>query len=338
MMTLSTGRLSTGWIGAAAALTLGLTEAPAARADLQIGATAQVVNSVTGTLATTRQTQVLRAGIDVFQNETISTANASASRVVFQDQTQLSIGPVSEVVLDKFVFDPNPAASVVAVSVAKGVARFSTGILPKPDYQIRTPSCTIGVRGTVLTTIVSQEKSSWVSVEEGAATVSAQGVTVTVNAGQTTFVAFGQPPTPPTTSTAPPAITTQMDALLLITNPTAPPPAAPPPAGPPPAGPPSGNPNPPGGYYPPGGPYPQGGSYVPTGPYPSGGYYGSAPGYGGPGFGGELGGGSRGGGYGGGNLGGGSYGGGNSGGGSYGGGNTGGGSYGGGSGSGGRGR
>src|SRR5580704_2285703 len=112
-MTLSTGRFSTWWICAAAALTLGLAEAPVAWADLQIGATAQVVNSVTGTLATTRQTQILRAGIDVFQ-----------------DQTQLSIGPVSEVVLDKFVFDPNPAASVVAVSVAKGVARFSTGILP----------------------------------------------------------------------------------------------------------------------------------------------------------------------------------------------------------------
>jgi hypothetical protein len=319
-MTLSTGRFSTRWICAAAALTLGLAEAPVAWADLQIGATAQVVNSVTGTLATTRQTQILRAGIDVFQNETINTANASASRVVFQDQTQLSIGPVSEVVLDKFVFDPNPAASVVAVSVAKGVARFSTGILPKPDYQIRTPSCTIGVRGTVLTTIVSQEKSSWVSVEEGAATVSAQGVTVTVNAGQTTFVAFGQPPTPPTTSTAPPAITTQMDALLLITNPTAPPPAASPPAGPPP-----GNPYSPGGSYPQGGTYPQGGSYEPTGPYPSGGYYGSTPGFGGPGFGGEFGGGSRGGGYGGGGYGGGNYGGGNLGSGGYGGGSYGGG-------------
>jgi hypothetical protein len=329
-MTRSIGRLSTGWIGVATALTFGLIEAPAARADLQIGAAAQVVNSVTGTLATTRQTQVLRAGIDVFQNETISTANASASRVVFQDRTQLSIGPVSEVVLDKFVFDPNPAASVVAVSVAKGVARFSTGILPKPDYQIRTPSCSIGVRGTVLTTIVSQEKSSWVSVEEGAAAVSAQGVTVTVNAGQTTFVAFGQPPTPPTTSTAPPTIITQMDALLLVTNPTPPPPAAPPPTAPPPAGP-----YPPGDSYPPGEPYPQGGSYVPTGPYPSGGYYGTTPGFGGPGYGGGFGGGSRGG-YGGGGYGGGSYGGGNTGGGNYGGGNIGGG--GGGYGGGGRGR
>jgi FecR protein len=321
-MTLSTGFTRRSF--AAATLALGLAISPAAWADLQIGSTAQVVNSVTGTLASTRQTQVLRAGIDVFQNETIATANASASRVVFQDRTQLSIGPVSEVVLDRFVFDPNPSASAVAVSIGKGVMRFSTGVLPKPDYQIHTPSCSIGVRGTVFTTIVGQDRSSWVSVEEGATAVSAQGVTVTVNAGQTTFVAFGQPPTQPTTSTAPPAITTQMDALLLITQPTAPPPA-PPPANPP-----------PGGSYPPSGPYPQGGYYEPTGSYP-GGYYGPTPGFGGPGFGGGYGGGWRGGtgggdyggvtrgGYGGGNMGGG-----NMGGGSFGGGNMGGGSYGGG--------
>ena len=202
-----------------------------------------------------RARSVLRAGIDVFQNETINTANASASRVVFEDRTQLSIGPVSEVVLDRFVFDPNPAASAVAVSVVKGVARFSTGLLPKPDYQIRTPSCVIGVRGTILTAIVSQARDSWVSVEEGAALVTAQNVTVTVNAGQTTFVAFGQPPTPPSASAAPPAITTQMDALLLITTPTYPP-----------GGPPPGGGNPAGGGYPPGGPYSPTPGLGPTGP------------------------------------------------------------------------
>lgn len=274
-MTLSTGSPSQLFLLAAAALTVALAAAPAA-ADVQIGATAQVVNSVTGTLASARQPQVLRAGIDVFQNETIDTAYASASRVVFQDQTQLSIGPASKVALDRFVFDPNPSASVVAVSIAKGVARFSTGLLPKPDYQVSTPSCTIGVRGTVFTTVVSAARDSWVAVEEGATSVSAQGVTVTVNAGQTTYVAFGRPPTPPSPSPPPPAITTQMDALLTVTQP----PGPPSPGGTGPYGP------------PPGGAYPSGG-YSPGGYYPPGG-----PGFGGPGFGGGFGG-TRGGGAGG---------------------------------------
>ena len=258
-MTLSTGSQPQFSLFAATALTLALAAAPAA-ADVQIGSAAQVVNSVTGTLASTRQPQVLRAGIDVFQNEMIDTAYASASRVVFQDRTQLSIGPASQVVLDRFVFDPNPSASVVAVSIAKGVARFSTGLLPKPDYQISTPSCTIGVRGTVFTTIVSASRDSWVSVEEGATAVSAQGVTVTVNAGQTTYVAFGRPPTPPSPSTPPPAITTQMDALLQTSAPIVPP-TSPPPGGFGPYGPPDGGYPPGGGYYQPGGYYPPGGGF-----------------------------------------------------------------------------
>jgi hypothetical protein len=267
--------LSTGWypqvsLLAATALAAALAAAPAA-ADVQIGSAAQVVNDVTGTLASVRQPQTLRAGIDVFQNETIDTAYASASRVVFQDRTQLSIGPGSKVVLDRFVFDPNPSSSVVAVSIAKGVARFSTGILPKPDYQISTPSCTIGVRGTVFTTIVSETRDSWVTVEEGATAVSAQGVTVTVNAGQTTFVAFGRPPTPPSTSTSPPAITTQMDALLHISAPVVPPG------------------NPPTSYPPPG-------SFTPGGYDPYGGGFGPGPTFGTGNYGTSRGGGFTGGG------------------------------------------
>ncbi len=300
-MALSSGRYSAWRICGAAALSVGLFWAPPAWADRQIGSAAQVVNSVTGTLETTRQPEVLRAGIDVFQNETIDTAYASASRVVFQDQTQLSVGPASQVRLDRFVFDPNPAASVVAVSIAKGVARFSTGVLPKPDYQISTPSCVIGVRGTMFTTIVSAERASWVSVEEGAASVTGQGVTVIVNAGQTTFVAFGQPPTPPSASASPPPITTQMDALLQVTNPVPPPGSQPPGGQPPGSQPPSGY--TPGGYFPPDGPSGPtrgfGGQGFGGPSFGSGQGYGGGQGYSGyggtrDGFGGTNGGGARG--------------------------------------------
>ncbi|HWB51590.1 MAG TPA: FecR domain-containing protein [Stellaceae bacterium] len=186
----------------------------AAFADAQIGAAALVVNKVTGTLASTHEQAALRAGIDVFQNETISTGETSASKVLFQDRTELSVGPMSEVVLDRFVFDPDPTRSQVAVSVAKGVARFSTGLLPKADYELRTPTATIGIRGTLLTITVSANKTSTVSVEEGSAFVSAQGRTVTVGAGYSTLVRPGMPPTPPIASPPLPSIATEMLTLL----------------------------------------------------------------------------------------------------------------------------
>src|SRR5580704_7585328 len=186
-----------------------------ALAEGQIGAASIVVNSVTGTLATTHESAPLRAGIDVFQNETINTGDESASRVIFQDKTELSVGPQSSVVLDRFVFDPDPSKSAVAISIARGVARFTTGVLPKPDYQINTPSAQIGVRGTALTVTVSPAKATTVSVESGSGFVTGRGVTVTVNAGYSTLVRYGMPPTPPVPSPPPPLNTLTMDTLLL---------------------------------------------------------------------------------------------------------------------------
>jgi hypothetical protein len=53
-----------------------------------------------------------------------------------------------------------------------------------------------------------------VSVDSGSAFVSAQGRTVTVDAGFASLVQPGMPPTPPVPSPPPPFITTQMLTLL----------------------------------------------------------------------------------------------------------------------------
>ncbi len=187
-----------------------------ALANSQIGAAQLVVNNVTGTLASTHEQAPLRAGIDVFQNETISTGKTSASRVVFQDRTELSVGPLSEVVLDQFVFDPDPSKSKVALSIAKGVARFSSGLLPKQDYELKTPTATIGIRGTLLTITVSPTRVSTISVQTGSAFVTAQGRTVTVDAGYSTLVRPGFPPTVPIPSPPLPDSATEMLLLLDV--------------------------------------------------------------------------------------------------------------------------
>src|SRR5580704_1800432 len=96
----------------------------AAAAEQHIGAANRVVHLVTGVLSSAEAPAVLRAGIDVFANEVVKTGENSAALLVFEDKTELSIGADSEIVLDRFVFDPDPAKSAVAVSILAGVARF----------------------------------------------------------------------------------------------------------------------------------------------------------------------------------------------------------------------
>jgi hypothetical protein len=200
---------------AALAMIIGIVPARGAVPDQQIGAAAKVVNSVYGALESNQQTHWLRTGLDVFQNETIVTAENSASRVMFRDSTQLSIGPTAQVKLDRFVFDPNPAASAVAISFVKGVFRFSSGSLPKQNYSLHTPAATLAVRGTVFTVFVAPNGSELISVESGTVYVTCRrGLTVAVNAGQTTYISSPQGTAAPPTQSPPPPAVAQMDTLL----------------------------------------------------------------------------------------------------------------------------
>ncbi len=145
-----------------------------------IGSAVVVVNNVTGKVQQTEAGLPLHVGIDVQQNETVETADASATKLIFQDNAQFEIGPTSQVTLDRFIFDPDPSKSQVALSIAKGAARFATGILPKADYEIRTPAATIGIRGTIFVVDVSANGVTAISVESGTVLVTGAGVTVEV--------------------------------------------------------------------------------------------------------------------------------------------------------------
>ena len=102
---------------------------------------------VTGTLeADLRHIQLLD---DIYHNEIIETGDESATEFVFLDETKLALGPNSRLVLDRFVYDPEPDKASFVMTATAGVFRFVSGKLPKKSYEIHTATATIGIRGTV---------------------------------------------------------------------------------------------------------------------------------------------------------------------------------------------
>src|SRR5215470_6805256 len=90
----------------------------------RIGAASAVRNQVTaGQTGGERQ---LAVGGPVFQNEAVRTGVDSVAQLLFSDQTTMSLGPRSEVRLDRYVYDPNRSAGDVAVSLSTGALRFIT--------------------------------------------------------------------------------------------------------------------------------------------------------------------------------------------------------------------
>ncbi len=185
-------------------------------AQTAIGNTSKVVNQVEAAAATAVRRLAPRDG--VFQAEVIKTSARSATELVFRDETTITIGPEAQVTLDTFVFDPDPAKAKVVVRQSIGALRFVSGKSASLAYEIRTPTATIGVRGTVFTVVVAANGLTTVSVEAGVVAVSnVAGVTQTVGPGLSSSVspaapgAAAPPPSPP--GPPPPTAVAQVNQL-----------------------------------------------------------------------------------------------------------------------------
>src|SRR6185312_3327512 len=157
-------------VSAVAILCFNTLAVDSAQADVPKAGAASTVKgpSVTGVVGA--DTSAIVAGKDVFADEVVNTDDASATELMFLDQTNLSITPGSSVKIDKFVYDPNGNKGGVVINVARGSLRFVTGSQDPTDYQIKTPVATIGVRGTIVNFITTDQGLA-VQLEDGKAAV-----------------------------------------------------------------------------------------------------------------------------------------------------------------------
>ena len=77
----------------------------------------------------------------------------------FLDDSTVRLTEHSSLVIDEYVFDPNPSKSKMAISFASGTARFITGklgLIDKQNIKLRTPTADIAIRGTDFTCTVDE--------------------------------------------------------------------------------------------------------------------------------------------------------------------------------------
>jgi hypothetical protein len=98
------------------------------------------------------------------QNDRVITTGDGSAYIHFIDDTVLTIGANSEVVLDKFVFDGDKAKTAV-IQITRGTLRFVTGTSDHSAYQIKTPVATIGVRGTTIDVGYENDRMVYNTVE-----------------------------------------------------------------------------------------------------------------------------------------------------------------------------
>ena len=90
-------------------------------------------------------------GKDLFQGDTVRTGEKATLGIILRDDTTLSLGPASRMVLDELVFDPAGGALGLGLTFAKGTFSVVSGQIAKlaPERTIiSTPTMSIGIRGT----------------------------------------------------------------------------------------------------------------------------------------------------------------------------------------------
>lgn len=143
---------------------------------------------------------------DIFSFDDVRTGNGRLA-IKFLDSSIVKLTEHSKLVIDEYIFDPDPSKSKMALNMASGTARFISGAFGKIDKEnitINTPTATIGIRGTDFTTTVDELGRSLVILlpdengdSSGEITVTtAAGVEILNEAFQATMVsAWEQPPT-----------------------------------------------------------------------------------------------------------------------------------------------
>lgn len=122
----------------------------------------------------------------IFQFGALQTAPNGALQVTFLDNSRLSMGPASFLVVDQYVYAGPGGASRQVVRYTKGAFRFVSGTMPKDRVQIDTPTTSIGIRGTTIRTLVTDDGTTTVGLDEGDAFVTSK------QTGQTVFLSPGE--------------------------------------------------------------------------------------------------------------------------------------------------
>ncbi|MEP6914376.1 MAG: FecR domain-containing protein [Acidobacteriota bacterium] len=102
----------------------------------------------------------IQAGGAIFEADTLKTGADGRLGVTLKDDTRLSLGPGTEVRIDRFIYAPAQSRMGLVLNVVRGVMAYVSGRIAKlsPDaVRLETPAAVVGVRGTTLALRVAHE-------------------------------------------------------------------------------------------------------------------------------------------------------------------------------------
>jgi hypothetical protein len=192
-------------------------------------ASAGSIGEIKGSGVLERDNEVIEGntGVGVQSMDTAVTANGRM-RIDFVDETRVDLTEHSRLLIDEFVYDPANDVGSLTIKATLGGVRYASGQIAKryqQNVKIKTPSATIGVRGTDFIMVVDEAGGTMVTLlpscdvdgycYTGEIEVETDAGFVIMNqAFQSTMVTHGmRPPSPPLVL---PLEESQINSLLIL--------------------------------------------------------------------------------------------------------------------------
>ena len=121
-------------------------------------------------------------------DEAITTNGRMA--ITFLDDSKVSLTEYSQLIIDEYIYDPDPSKAKMALTFGLGTARFITGNLNRIDKQnitLKTPTANIAIRGTDFTATVDELGRSLIILLPDALGLSSGEILVSTGMGTVTL-------------------------------------------------------------------------------------------------------------------------------------------------------
>jgi hypothetical protein len=125
-----------------------------------------------GSVTEASGTAIIKRGKDTIQvakgtlietDDKVETKNGKV-KIVFKDDTNVTVTESSSLIIDDFVYDPKSGAGKLGLKTAAGTVRYVSGSIAKDpkNVKINTPTAAIAVRGTDFVMAVSETGGSMI--------------------------------------------------------------------------------------------------------------------------------------------------------------------------------
>ena len=133
------------------ALSFGLVGTSECAKAEKVGVAAAVNPDAFSTLSGAPKTQ-LNIGKSIFYSERINTTTSGLVQVLLIDGSTFTVGPGSDLIIDRFVYNSKQGTGEITASFSKGVMRFVGGKISKnaDAVTIKTPAGTLAIRGCIV--------------------------------------------------------------------------------------------------------------------------------------------------------------------------------------------